>query len=203
MNFRAFEEAFRAFPVFSLRDIEKHFPDFDRRRLVEWQHKGYLKRIRQGYYYFAGVNKQESFLFYAANCIYAPSYLSLESAMSWYGFIPEGVFSLTSVSTRNTARFDTQLGLFVYHHFKPKMFFGYTLLPFGGQSIRMAEPEKLLLDYFYFWKIDSRQEMDALRLNTFQLRESLDMHKLDDYLRFTQSGVLRKRIKIFKELLYA
>lgn len=37
MTCPAFKEALQVFPVFSIREIEKHFPGFDNRRLVEWQ----------------------------------------------------------------------------------------------------------------------------------------------------------------------
>ena len=41
-----------------------------------------------------------------ANKIYSPSYISLETALSYYGLIPESVYALTSVSTRKTISFN-------------------------------------------------------------------------------------------------
>ncbi len=37
MNYLEFEKSLTDFPVFSIKDISKRFPNFDNRRLVEWQ----------------------------------------------------------------------------------------------------------------------------------------------------------------------
>jgi len=76
MTFLTFKEALRAFPVFSVREIEKHFPGFDNRRLVEWQEKGYIQKLRNRYYRFTDYEVDEAYLCYCANAIYAPSYVS-------------------------------------------------------------------------------------------------------------------------------
>ena len=39
MNYLAFEKSLKEFPVFSIKDTKKRYPDFDNRRLVEWQPK--------------------------------------------------------------------------------------------------------------------------------------------------------------------
>jgi hypothetical protein len=67
MNYREFHDAMNAFPVFSIREIEKHFPGFDSRRLVEWQEKGYIQKLRNRYYFFTGNSVNERYLFFASN----------------------------------------------------------------------------------------------------------------------------------------
>jgi predicted transcriptional regulator of viral defense system len=109
MNFLKFKFVMQQFPVFSVREIEKHFPRFDSRRLVEWQQKDYIQKLRNRYYRFTDYPLNEEGLFYCANTIYKPSYVSLESALSIYGFIPEGVFQITSCTTLKTSRS-------FYHH---------------------------------------------------------------------------------------
>ena len=49
-----------------------------------------------------------------ANLIYGPSYASLEWALSFHGWIPEGVHSCTSVTNGRTRHFDTLHGRFSY-----------------------------------------------------------------------------------------
>ena len=97
----------RAFPVFSVQEVEKHFPGFNNRRLVEWQEKGYIQKLRNPYYRFMDREVDEAYLCYCANAIYAPSYVSMESVLSIHGFIPEGVFQITSCTTPKTNRFET------------------------------------------------------------------------------------------------
>ena len=122
MNYLEFRKSLNEFPVFSIKDIKKRHPDFDNRRLVEWQHKGHIQKIRREYYCFVDRKKDEQFLFFAANKIYSPSYISMESALAFYNLIPEGVFMTTSISTRNTASYNTPLGDFSYNHVKPSLF---------------------------------------------------------------------------------
>ena len=112
MNYLLFKKALEQFPVFSIQDIQKQFNDFDSRRLVEWQEKGYIIKLRRGYYSFEEVEKGESFRYFSANKMYTPSYISMESALSYYNLIPEGVFTTVSLTTRNTTTFRTPLGSF-------------------------------------------------------------------------------------------
>jgi hypothetical protein len=63
MKYLEFERSLREFPVFSIKDIKKRYSDFDNRRLVEWQQKGYIQKIRREYYCFQEKIKDEQFLF--------------------------------------------------------------------------------------------------------------------------------------------
>jgi predicted transcriptional regulator of viral defense system len=105
MNYLEFQKRMALYPVFSVREIVKQFPGFDRRRLVEWQGKGYIQKIKNSLYCFADRKTEEPFLYFTANTLYQPSYVSLESALSCYGFIPEGVFQIISCSSRKTQTF--------------------------------------------------------------------------------------------------
>lgn len=203
MNYLEFEKSLREFPIFSIKDIKKRYPDFDNRRLVEWQQKNYIQKIRREYYCFGERKKDENFLLFAANKIYSPSYVSLESALAFYNFIPEGVFLTTSISTRNTARYNTPVGDFSFSHFKALLFFGYKLLQGDGVTVKIAEPEKLILDYLYLKKVNTKYEMVALRFNEIQIKELVDFYKLDKYQKIFNSKVLDKRIKLLKEIIDA
>lgn len=203
MNYLEFEKALRPFAIFSLKDIRKNFPDFDNRRLVEWQNKGYIKKIKRGYYCFAEAEKSESFLYYTANRIYSPSYISLETALYYYGIIPEAVFRVTSVSTRNTVSYETPVGAFEYRNMKPLLFFGYRLTGMDGFSVKMAEPEKLILDYFYYKKTNDPEDVRELRLNEAILKELIDTGKLRKYQKVFQSQALNKRVEILLNMVYA
>ena len=203
MNYLAFEKSLRAFPVFSIKDINKKYPDFDNRRLVEWQQKSYIQKIRREYYCFQERKKDEQFLLFAANKIYSPSYVSMESALAYYNLIPEGVFLTTSISTRNTASYNTPVGNFSYNHVKPLLFFGYRLLLNDGVAIKIAEPEKVIIDYLYLKKLNSEDEFDALRLNEIQIKEIVDFDKLNKYQKIFNSKILDKRILLLKEIINA
>jgi predicted transcriptional regulator of viral defense system len=199
MSFIEFQNTFRGFPIISISDIEKSYPNFDNRRLVEWQHKGYLIKIKNGYYIFANHEKSESFLFLLANKIYKPAYVSLESALWYYGLIPEGVFAVTSITTNNTATYNNKLGRFIYRHLKPQLFFGYSLIQHNGYSISIADPEKALLDFLYLNKVNDNDSIRELRINYLQIHEAIDYSKLEKYLSLFKSKVLNTRVALFKK----
>ena len=197
MKYLEFNNALTPYPIFSVKDIQKRFPDFDNRRLVEWQRKGYLVKIRRGYYCFGERWRGEHFLYIAANKMYSPSYISLESALAFYNLIPEGVFMITSVTTKNTTDFDTLIGNFEYKHFKPVLFFGYKFFRKNDFTIKIAEPEKVILDYFYINSLNSLEEIEEVRFNEILVKELISFEKLGKYQRVFNSKTLDKRIRMF------
>ena len=189
MNFVYFRNSLRDSPVFSLSDARSIFDNFDRRRLSEWQEKGYIRKIIKGHYLFSETPVDEGLLWTVANKIYKPSYISFETAMSHYRLIPESVYMITSVSTRRTYRFETPLARFSYRTLKPSLFFGYTILS-GG--IRMASMEKAVLDYFYLNPgIQGDEDFSSLRINRDEVLERFDRERFAAYARrFGQKRLL-------------
>jgi predicted transcriptional regulator of viral defense system len=150
MRYLQFQDLFKDFTVISLQEIRSVQPSFQRRRLNDWQEKGYLKKVVKGYYTFADRAPTEETLFEIANRIYRPSYVSFESALAYYDLIPEAVYGITSATTRPTHRFETSLGSFSFRTLTPGLFFGYVPLEYNGlKRFTMAKPEKALLDYMY------------------------------------------------------
>ncbi len=203
MNFIEFRKALSAFPVFSYSDIKKVTSGFDRKRLVEWQAKNYIKKIRNGYYYFQEKDINDNFLMHISNKIYKPSYISMATALSYYNLIPEAAFLNTSVSTRKTMLFETPLGNYQYQTIKQELFFGYRLIQFGEYNIKLAEAEKAILDFFYFNKINDKKSLDALRLNQVVANEIILKDKMLDYLSVFSSKIMDSRVKLFIDYLDA
>ncbi|NJN33028.1 MAG: hypothetical protein HC817_01010 [Saprospiraceae bacterium] len=149
ISYIQFQQALAAYPVFSIQDIEKIYPHFDSRRLVEWQQKEYIERLINRWYRFKIALNTEGGIWWAANRIYSPSYISMETALSFHQLIPEGVFSVTSVTTSKTQSFTTPIGVLQYQHIKPKLFYGYSLAQINGLTIKIADFEKTILELFF------------------------------------------------------
>jgi predicted transcriptional regulator of viral defense system len=165
---------------------------------VEWQDKGYLVRIVNRWYMLADAQRSLGLDCLIANRIYAPSYVSLQSAWAYYGLIPEGVYQITSVSTLKTHTFRTTTGVFSYRHVKPAMLFGYHLIDAGGHSFKIAEPEKLVIDHLYLnTKLKSPDDFEGLRINQPRLHELVSPDRLSDYLTIVKNKALEKRINVF------
>ncbi|MBI5185513.1 MAG: hypothetical protein HZA01_07280 [Nitrospinae bacterium] len=198
MQIIEFQRRLSNYPVFSLRDIKKIIPDFSYRQLDRWEKRGYLRKLKQEYYCLAERETTQSFLLYTANKIYSPSYISLEKALKFYGFIPEEIFQITSVSAKKTANFLTSVGDFSYRHIKPSLFFGYRLLDFGKQKILMAEPEKAVLDYLYLHpRLRTADDFLEMRMNRKEFSGQIDCEKFKNYLAAFQNKSLARRVEIF------
>ncbi len=88
--------------------------------------------------------------FLAANRLIPSSYVSLQSALAYYGMIPEHVPVTTSVTTSRPAHWETPLGVFDFRHIQVNFFYGYRLADLGEkQQAFIASPEKALLDLVY------------------------------------------------------
>ncbi len=202
MNFTQFKDALKDFTMFSFNDIRLIDPHFHRRRLVEWQEKGYIKKIAKGRYVFADLTIDENILFEIANRLYSPSYISLESALSYYQIIPETVYGITSVSTRRTYSFSTPYAAFHYRTLKPNFFFGYEIMVFDSKSFKIADLEKSLIDFFYLHpNLKSESDNISLRFNTEIFMEKINRQKLEKYLRKFSKAALSGRISKFLELM--
>lgn len=198
MHFNELRGHFKDFLVFSIRDIKKIDPNFHSQQLSGWQKKCLIKKIISGYYIFSDTPLDESVLFLIANTLYEPSYVSLEMALSYYGLIPEAVYGITSVSSRTTRKFDTDIAAFSYRKMKPELFFGFTLVSFRGRAFKIAEPEKAILDFLFFrCDVCSPGAVKELRINRDVFLERINMQKLSEFSNYFQNEALRKRLKIF------
>ena len=182
MQYIKLKEQLKGYTVFSLADIEKLDSNFHRRRLNEWQDKGYIKKIIRGYYMFSDTEIDENMLFIIANNIYRHSYVSLESALCHYNLIPEQVFATTSVSTKKRAAFETCEGVFRYHMIKETLFWGYRIESKGNYCWKIATPEKAIIDYLYLKSyIKSREDVAGIRINSNVFHDIIELDTINKY----------------------
>ena len=82
-----------------------------------------------------------------ANHLYAPSYVSMQTALRYYGLIPEAVYTTQSMTLKHTRTFDTPVGRFEYRIISRKAFhIGVTSINKQNYAFLMATPEKALCD---------------------------------------------------------
>ena len=201
MQYLELKAQLKDFLVFSIKDIEKVDLSFHKQRLSEWQRKGYVKKIRQGFYIFSDFEINEQALFTIANRIHNPSYVSLEMALSLYGLIPEAVYGITSVTSQKTKTLKTPVGEFIYRHARPELLFGYELREHDGHRYQIAEIEKAVLDYLYFnSKIKDEESFKGVRFNVVVFKERVNIGKFNKYLEAFNNKALARRAK--KLLIY-
>jgi predicted transcriptional regulator of viral defense system len=154
-------------------------PGYVRRQLSGWVDSGRLWQLRRGLYTLAPPYQQAApHPFLVANRLMSGSYVSLQSALAYYGLIPEHVAVVTSVTTERPGEWDTPLGTFLYRHIRPGLFYGYRRVDLGVDHQRafIASPAKALLDTVYLRPGgDSRDYLASLRLQNL---DQLDQHEL-------------------------
>ena len=155
---RIFEDA--PYGYFTGQDAVTLFPGSQDRRygLVKRAIAGgEIIHIRRGLYCLAPKYQKKKINLYAlAQNIYGPSYISLESALSWHGWIPEAVYTVTSASSGKSKEFKTPLGAFGYSCVPQEIFYTGVerLADEAGNVFLMASPMKALADYVYVNKKD-------------------------------------------------
>lgn len=175
--------------VFTYADVANLFQKSDE------AHYGLLKRavadkeilrIRRGLYCLAQPFRRNGLNLYSlSNRISGPSYISLESALSYHSWIPEAVYAVTSVSKKRSSEFNTPVGTFSYSHIPQRVF--YTCVDRISESevspFFMATPLKALIDYVYIyrkpWK-DLKPVLESLRVDPSELEKQnwKDLEKL-------------------------
>lgn len=198
MNFLEFKDKMFSLACFNIHQVYAWKPDFDRNNLTRWTKKGYLLRLRQGYFAFSEYRNKADYAVYFANRMYRPSYISLHTALAFYGMIPEAVVQITSITSLKTASFMNDFGEYSYHNVKESLMFGYELKPIAdNRTMQFATPEKALLDLLYLYPFyNNVQEMEALRLDEDYLHHDLNRDLLHEYGSAFQSKALDSRVKL-------
>ncbi|MBI5874108.1 MAG: hypothetical protein HZB36_08260 [Candidatus Omnitrophica bacterium] len=154
MDYNTFKKRFINFPVIQTRDIlalEKDSRQVLFNQLARWRKRGLIFKLKRGVYMLnendRKINPEKPFI---ANQLYAPSYVSLEYALSFYELIPEAVADVTSVTTKKTASFENKFGKFIYQHIRPCAFRGFKAAKdASGGTCLLAVPEKAVVDFIY------------------------------------------------------
>ncbi|MFH1971524.1 MAG: hypothetical protein ABIJ05_04040 [Patescibacteria group bacterium] len=147
--------------VFGILDVVKLFPGEKstavRTQLYRLAKKGFIFPIKRGLYCFDKSKLDELDL---AGQLYSPSYVSLETALNYYGVIPDVPMAVSCVTPITTKKIETSLGNYNYLKVDSKLFFGFSQTPFN-----IAYKEKALLDYFYLRRLRKVSPEMRLRLN--------------------------------------
>jgi len=171
-----------------------------RLQLSRWVKAGKLIQLRKGLYTVAEpYRKVAPHPFTLANVMKKASYVSLQSALSYYSMIPEHVPTITSVTTQRPEQVKTPLGQYVFRHVKKDWFHGFRQIELGsGQRAFVATPEKALLDLAYLTPgADNYNFLAELRLQSL---EQLDIDTILELADKSKSAKLRRTAKHIAKL---
>lgn len=175
---------------FRLSVLESIFPDIAE---LSWKAKrlernGDIVRLKRGLFVVEEkISGKTINDFLLANHIYGPSYVSMETALRFYGLIPENVYTTKSITTGTSKLFTNSLGTFQYIHC-PDAYFSIGIISStdGSANYLIATPEKALCDLINFTpKLNLRYASEVKRW-------------LEDDVRFDMDEIARFDISILK-----
>ncbi|MBN1971029.1 MAG: hypothetical protein JW870_16800 [Candidatus Delongbacteria bacterium] len=152
-----------------------------------------LKRNLYTTAHFFNANKSYfSYNYFVGNKLIEPSYISRESALSYYGLLSEGNSLVTTLVTiKATRQFSNDLGIFDYNSIKKELFTGYRIIE-KEFSFVIAEPYKAIFDYLYY-----RLTLKELR-NKDTVLKAIDEFRLD--IEELEDNQLTKLFDLIKKL---
>lgn len=171
-----------------------------RKQLSRWTASGKIYQFRRGLYYLAPpYQKVVPHPFLVANRLQPGSYVSLQSALAYYGMIPEQVPLTTSVSSGRPESLRTPLGQYDFRHIRIDWLRSYRQMDLGnGQKAYVATPEKALLDLIYLQPGgDSAAYLYELRLQSL---EKLDLDQIRLLAQEAKKTRLIRAVDIIQQL---
>ena len=88
---------------------------FQRNKIAAMEKSGEIVRLKKNLYVVSNkISQKSQSTELIANHLYGISYISLETALAYYGMIPERVYAVRSMTTKRSKNFTTPLGNFEY-----------------------------------------------------------------------------------------
>ena len=178
--------------------IESFYPDLkSAEKKVVWLEKnGYIIRLKRGLYVvnpeYTGKRLSNELI---ANHLYAPSYVSMSTALRYYGLIPEAVYVNQSMTVKHSRSFQTPIGNYDYKCISRGAFaVGVRTEHVADYSFLIASPEKALCDLIAnSSKVNLRYMKDVENYLENDIR--MDM---EEFMKF-DPRVLEEYIKVGKK----
>lgn len=130
--------------------IGSFYPDVKTKRakIAQLEKSGEIIRLRRNLFV---VNPEETGVKLStglmANHLLSPSYVSMQTALRYYGLIPEAVYAVQSMTFKSAKEFTTPYGTYSYFHISKDVYpVGLAQIREGDAQYIIATPEKALCD---------------------------------------------------------
>ncbi|MBU1992484.1 MAG: hypothetical protein ABH856_04450 [Patescibacteria group bacterium] len=155
-----FFSPFNEFPYFTkelLRESAKKFamPNYILNSYIyKALRNGEIISLKRNYYvtrpFYEKHKTDTSYLFSLANILLKPSYISLETALQYYGLFAEAVnYTISSVTLKLPREFKNRTGRYLYRKINEKLFTGFQIVE-EEFNFTIALPHKAIFDYLYY-----------------------------------------------------
>lgn len=184
--------------IVTAEDIHKalgrKYSRFVLKKLVyELKKKGWLIPLRRGLYFVSDISSR-GFVNISpvviAGAFDKDSYVSLDSALNYYGLFEQMLRTISSVTRLKSRKYVFQENTYRYLKINKKLYFGFKTENIEGYYAKVADLEKVILDYIYF-KNDT-YSIDLLLEKLRKARDRIDLKKLVTYARKFPETTKRK-----------
>ena len=164
------------------------------RKIIRWRKARKVVKLKKGFYIINDYKKSLdiTYLYYLANTLCYPSYVSGIFILQNYGVLTDITFPITSITLKTTRKYRNKIGSFFYNSISKKLYTGYKRILYKDNPIYIATLAKSLFDYLYIKyfkiKISAERIIERERFN-------LDAFKKKDI------GEFRKYCKLSKNKL--
>lgn len=175
---------------FSYTEIAALLSDYHapKNKVQDMERRGQIIRLKKGYYVLSDqVSGIVPLPELVANHLHGPSYVSMQTALRFYGLIPEHVYAIQSMTLGRSCEFSNPIGQFSYVHTTADYYsIGLTSQQVGDAYFLIATPEKALCDLI-------------VTTSSIQLRSRLSVVEyLEQYLRFDMEAFRMMDASIFE-----
>ena len=153
--------------------------------------------LKKGMYitadYFNKNKSDISYIFYLANTLRQPSYVSSWTALQYYNLTTEIIHTIISVTPKITRSYNSKAGNFMYHSMKKDLFSDFSLVK-ENFNFFIATPAKALFDLIYF-KTNQLKGMDIKQTKSLINDLRIDINEMDVKERDNFYLTIRKHLK--------
>ena len=162
---------------------------FPLNKIANLEREGKIIRLKRGMFVVSPkISRQMLSTELIANHLYGPSYVSMESALRYYGLIPEQVYTVRSMTPNRSKAFENKIANFEYIKVSKDYYsVGIKQHVESNYSFLMATPEKALCDI-----IVATPHLQIRSLKTLS-------SYLEDDLRFDMSGLEKMNLDIIRQ----
>lgn len=173
--------------IVSFQDIYALLKDHQKRQTTrnlvnKLAHNGWLGRIERGLYEIAGLESRGFIklpIFLIAQLLCPSAYISGEMALQFHGFFDQLLTTVISISTKPHCAKTIQDIHYQFIKIKPSLYFGWQEEIIEQKRVKIATPEKAILDMLTFNRSTARLDLVSEKLRDYSV--SLNIHNLISY----------------------
>jgi predicted transcriptional regulator of viral defense system len=169
-----------------------------RQQIARLAQRGWLVRVKRGLYVvisdITSLAANNISLLRISNALNSHSYISLASALFYYGLVDQLLQAVTAITNTRARQYHFQDFTFSFSKVQDDFYFGFSEKRVEGKLVKIADLEKVILDYLYLKKdvyslnmvweklTEHTDEFDFAKLQQYAMRCNLTLRRATGFL---------------------